>query len=76
MSHKSEKEICQNLETLLTIKEVARFAKCSERHIQNQVRKGKFPQPIRLGRSVRFHPSEIQKVLNGEFSKGLRNQAI
>lgn len=74
MTH--SKETGLNLNELLTTKEVARLFKMSERHVQNLVKKDEFPKPIKLGRSVRFKPSDIQKVLNGEDFKPLKNQAI
>ena len=74
MSH--SKETGLNLNELLTTKEVARLFKMSERHVQNLVGKGEFPKPIKLGRSVRFKPSDIQKVLNGDDFKPQSNQAI
>ena len=76
MQSSNKKESCDGLERLLTSKEVSEWAKISERHIQNLIKKGEFPAPIRLGRSIRFKMSDVRTVLNGDFQKGLRNQAI
>jgi hypothetical protein len=43
---------------LLTTKDMATLARCSERHILNQVEEGLLRKVPNLGRSVRFHPRE------------------
>ena len=66
-----------DLEALLTTKEVAALLKVSERHVQNMVREGTLPKPLKLGRSVRFRTRDIRRFLNGKADEGgLMNQAI
>ena len=65
-----------NLEPLLTTKEVADLMQVSQRHIQNMVKRGQLPQPLRLGKSIRFRRADIRRFLNGDADGGLRNQAI
>ncbi len=65
-----------NLEPLLTSKEVADLMKVSEKHIQNLVKRGQLPQPVRLGKAIRFRRAEIRRFLNGDANDGLRNQAV
>lgn len=65
-----------NLEPTLTTKEVAALLKCSERHVQNAVKRGELPTPIRVGRTVRFPRNDIRNILNGNDFDGLSNQAI
>jgi excisionase family DNA binding protein len=48
-------------ETLWTTKDLAKFLKVSERHVSNLVKRGELPQPMRLGRSVRFLLSDVMK---------------
>jgi excisionase family DNA binding protein len=48
-------------EMLCTTKDVAKFYKVSERHIFNLVKRGELPQPLRLGRSVRFRLSDLKR---------------
>ena len=70
------KERHDNLEPTLTTKEVAALLKCSERHVQKSVRRGRLPKPIKIGRAVRFIMDDIRRVLNGDSFDGLTNQAI
>ena len=66
-----------DLESMLTTKEVAELFQVSPRHIQNQVKSGVLPKPIALGRSVRFRPSDIRRILNGDVDDGgLMNQSV
>ena len=64
------------LESLLTTKQVADLMQVSERHIQNMVNRDQIPQPVRLGKTVRFRRAEIRRFLNGDADDGLRNQAV
>lgn len=48
---------------LLTTKDVANLARCSERHVMNQVDEGLLPKVPNLGRSVRFHPRDVREFL-------------
>lgn len=50
--------------TLLTIEEVAKLFNVSSRHVSNLVKRKQLPQPIRLGRAVRFRLSDIRAILN------------
>lgn len=54
------------LESLLTTKDVAKLMQVSERHVPNLVARGQIPQPIRLGRVVRYRRADIRRFLNGE----------
>ena len=74
-SENQDKE--NDLEALLTTKEVAALLKVSPRHVQNLVKDGTLPKPILLGRSVRFRARDIRRFLNGKADEGgLMNQAI
>ena len=64
------------LEPLLTTQDVADLMQVSERHIQNLVTRGQIPQPVRLGKSVRFRRAEIRRFLQGDADDGLRNHAV
>jgi excisionase family DNA binding protein len=48
-------------ETLWTTKDLATFLKVSERHVSNLVKRRELPQPLRLGRSVRFRLSDVRR---------------
>ena len=52
-------------ETLLDIKAVASRLAVSERHIWGLVAKGRFPQPVRLGRAVRWRAAAIDAFIAG-----------
>ena len=66
-----------DLEALLTTKEVAALLKVSERHVQNLVKDGTLPKPMLLGRCVPFRTPDIRRFLNGKADEGgLMNQAI
>jgi excisionase family DNA binding protein len=47
---------------LMTVKEVARLFRRSERTIREWVRKGRL-KPVRIGRSVYFLRSEVERLL-------------
>ena len=64
------------LEPLLTTQDVADLMQVSVRHIQNSVTRGQIPQPVRIGKSVRFRRAEIRRFLQGDANEGLRNQAV
>lgn len=66
----------EELETLLTTQEVADQLRISVRHVQNLVTRGQLPQPLRLGKSVRFRKAEIRRFLHGDADDGLRSQAV
>jgi excisionase family DNA binding protein len=52
------------IQKLLTIEEAAELFNISARHVSNLVRRRRLPQPVRLGRSVRFRQSDIKRFLN------------
>jgi excisionase family DNA binding protein len=52
------------VQKLLTIEEVAELFNVSSRHVSNLVKRKQLPQPIRLGRAVRFRLSDIRAILN------------
>ena len=76
MREHDNKQNENTMETLLTIGDVAKLMKLSERHIQNMVRDNSFPQPVRIGRTVRFRPSDIRRILNGPSDGEPKNLAI
>ena len=54
---------------LFTTKEVADLLQVSERHVSNLSKKEEFPKPIRLGRSVRYLPSDVSKWFDRESAR-------
>ena len=44
---------------LLTVREVAAVVSVSERMIRGMVASGRFPRPLRIGRSVRWRASDV-----------------
>jgi hypothetical protein len=48
---------------LLTTQDVATIARCSARHVMNQVDEGLLRRAPNLGRSVRFHPKDVLAFL-------------
>ena len=48
---------------LLLVGEVATLARCSNRHVMNQVDEGLLRRAPNLGRSVRFHPRDVLAFL-------------
>ncbi len=50
---------------LLTVRDVADKWKISTRHVWKLVSSGRLPQPVRLGRSVRWRESDIEKFVFG-----------
>ncbi|NQT93600.1 MAG: helix-turn-helix domain-containing protein [Lentisphaerae bacterium] len=51
---------------LMTIRDVAAALRLSPRTVWRMVSTGSIPQPIRLGRSVRWQRSEIENWLTAE----------
>ena len=47
------------LETLMTRNQLAKWVGCSPRTIDNWVRAGSLPEPIRFGGLVRWHPGKV-----------------
>ncbi len=76
MREHDDKQNGNTIEKLLTIGDVAKLMKLSERHIQNMVRDNSFPQPVRIGRTVRFRPSDIRRILNGPSDGEPKNLAV
>ena len=63
----------ESCEPMLTTREVAKWLRVTERHVQNLVKDGVLPPPLRLGRAVRFCPDSIRKFITektGEASMG------
>jgi len=48
---------------MLTVKEVAEFFACSVRKVWRLVAAKELPQPVKIGRSCRWDPSEVQRYL-------------
>lgn len=48
---------------LLTLKEVAVRLRVCPRTIQREIAEGRFPSPIRIGRSVRFLETDLDAYL-------------
>jgi excisionase family DNA binding protein len=57
-------DVTDQIQKMLTIEEVAELFNVSTRHVSNLVKRKALPQPIRLGRSVRFRLSDIRAILN------------
>ena len=51
---------------LLRVAAVARLLDCSERHVYELNARGMLPNVPGLGRSLRFRPSDVLKLINGE----------
>ena len=51
---------------LLTVAEVADLLKCSPRHIRNSVKRGEFPEPIRLGRLPRWPRETVLQWISAQ----------
>jgi predicted DNA-binding transcriptional regulator AlpA len=51
---------------LLRVAAVARLLDCSERHVYELNARGKLPNVPGLGRSLRFRPSTVLNLINGE----------
>ena len=49
--------------SLLTAKQLARYMNVSLRHVRRLDSAGKLPKPVRLGHSVRWPISEIEKFI-------------
>lgn len=50
---------------LLTTKQLAQMLGVSERHVYRQSAAGKFPQPKRIGRCVRWDPDDFRDWFDG-----------
>jgi excisionase family DNA binding protein len=54
-------------ENLLTISEVANLLRVAEKTIRNKLSDGTWPiPPVRIGRSLRWRRSDIERVMAGE----------
>jgi len=49
---------------LLSVREVAVLAGCSERHLRNLWQRKKMPPPFRLGRSIKWNDATITAWLS------------
>lgn len=54
-------------EKLLTVGEVAEWMSCSIPTIYRWINSGEFPEPMRIGGSVRWRASDIRAFLDGKF---------
>ena len=52
------------MENLLTVKEVATALNVSTRHIWKLQSAGRLPPPVRLGRSVRWRASDLDRFID------------
>mgnify|MGYP003421231571 FL=1 len=50
-----------------TVTEVAALLHISVRHVWSLLKDKKFPEPIRLGKCVRWRRIDVDKVLRGEW---------
>jgi len=57
----------------LKLKELAEVLGVSERHLYRQKAAGTFPQPVRIGRSLRWNADEVVKHFT-ECKNGKRNE--
>lgn len=55
-----------DLPRLMTVREVAAAARLEPGTIRKRVQRGLEPQPVRLGRNVRFRRDDVKRWLNGE----------
>jgi predicted DNA-binding transcriptional regulator AlpA len=51
---------------LLTVKDVVKFAQVGRSFVYQEVAAGRFPKPVKLGRSVRWLKSEVQAWVEGK----------
>lgn len=58
------------LETLLTIVEVAELLQVNERTVRRLVDRGDMPSPVKIGDTSRWSPSELQKWIEAGCPKG------
>lgn len=49
---------------LLTLQEVARRLSCSESKLKGMIRKGKFPQGLKVDGSLRFPEADVDSYLH------------
>ena len=57
------KDSSRAIEGLLKIDEIAKLLSLSRRTVQRMVSAGEFPKPVKLRRSVRWRPSDIEMYL-------------
>lgn len=50
---------------LVDVREVARLASCSTRHVFRLVERGLIPAPVKVGRLTRFKRDEIERWIDG-----------
>lgn len=60
----SDHDACDKV--CLTVKEVAQLLRVSTRHVWSLVKQGNFPDPIRLGKCVRWRKEDIERLIRGE----------
>jgi excisionase family DNA binding protein len=54
-------EPLQNDAAFLTIRDVAKLIKCSDRHVTTMRKNGKIPKPVKLGAMVRWPRRVIEE---------------
>ena len=62
-------EGARKIRKLMTSEEVSDILNVSTRHLSNLTRDGQFPEPLRLGRSVRFRPKDIDQWIDGKWER-------
>ncbi len=60
------------MDPLLTLKEFAGLVKRTEKAVYGMVARGQI-RPVRLGRSLRFRPVDVQRILKHGHSSRPRN---
>lgn len=50
---------------LLTVQDVAKRLSVSKRTLEREIVRGRFPKPVRIGRSVRIRLADVSTYLSG-----------
>lgn len=56
----------ESADVLLTKKDICRMFQISLSSVERLRRSGGLPEPIKIGGSLRWRPSDIDKILNGK----------
>lgn len=59
---KTTEQVEQAESPFMTPKEVAAYLKVTRQAVMNQSKTGGLPEPVRIGRSVRFQREEVYKM--------------
>ena len=54
------------MDRLLTRNEVLEILAVGDQTLRRMLRRGEFPQPVRVGRQLRWHPAQIREWLRDE----------